>query len=192
MHAFRRGLTALFHSLRSIAHLVQHPRREVPGSSKTTRSSPSDPRSDFASTGTRFSASTQGGGDALTFAFHWKAILSGGAAWAPFAQKRLPLEGKSAQEALQAEPRNPRADSASTGRPICAGRHREADTLRFCFHWNAFLGEKRACSNSPSSGTQIRAKRPSHRAPSPPAGVDSNRVAPRVSRRRLPQPRTLL
>ena len=39
MHAFRRGLAALFHSLRSIAHLVQHPLQDARGSSKTTRSS---------------------------------------------------------------------------------------------------------------------------------------------------------
>ena len=144
-------------------------------------------RADLRSTGRRFSAGEKHEANALTFAFHWKAFLGAGTPWTPPAQILVPLEGPPAQEAL----RKPiRANMSSSETHFFASQRHGAAALKPCLHWKAFLGEKTVRS-SPSHWNQNLSNEAIASFPRLSAGVDSNRVAPRVSRRRLPQPRFL-
>lgn len=144
-------------------------------------------RADLRSTGRRFSAGEKHEANALTFAFHWKAFLGAGTPWTPPAQILVPLEGPPAQEAL----RKPiRANMSSSETHFFASQRHGAAALKPRLHWKAFLGEKTVRS-SPSHWNQNLSNEAITSFPRLSAGVDSNRVAPRVSHRRLPQPRPL-
>lgn len=141
------------------------------------------------------------------FAFHWKAFLGRREARSQCAhfcvplegvsrrrdtldspaQILVPLEGPPAQEAL----RKPiRANMSSSETHFFASQRHGAAALKPRLHWKAFLGEKTVRS-SPSHWNQNLSNEAITSFPRLSAGVDSNRVAPRVSRRRLPQPRFL-
>ena len=144
-------------------------------------------RADLRSTGRRFSAGEKNEANALTFAFRWKAFLGAGTPWTPPAQILVPLEGPPAQEAL----RKPiRANMSSNETHFFSSQRHGAAALKPRLHWKSFLGEKTVRS-SPSHWNQKLSNEAITSFPRLSAGVDSNRAAPRVSRRRLPQPRPL-
>lgn len=144
-------------------------------------------RADLRSTGRRFSAGEKNEANALTFAFRWKAFLGAGTPRTPPAQILVPLEGPPAQEAL----RKPiRANMSSSETHFFASQRHGAAALKPRLHWKSFLGEKTVRS-SPSHWNQNLSNEAITSFPRLSAGVDSNRAAPRVSRRRLPQPRPL-
>lgn len=144
-------------------------------------------RADLRSTGRRFSAGEKNEANALTFAFRWKAFLGAGTPRTPPAQILVPLEGPPAQEAL----RKPiRANMSSSETHFFASQRHGAAALKPRLHWKSFLGEKTVRS-SPSHWNQNLSNEAITSFPRLSAGVDSNRTAPRVSRRRLPQPRPL-
>ena len=144
-------------------------------------------RADLRSTGRRFSAGEKHEANELTFAFRWKAFLGAGTPRTPSAQILVPLEGSPAQEAL----RKPiLANMSSSETHFFASQRHGAAALKPRLHWKSFLGEK-AVRSSPSHWNQNLSNEAITSFPRLSAGVDSNRVAPRVSRRRLPQPRPL-
>ena len=169
-------------------------------------------RADLRSTGRRFSAGEKHEANALTFAFHWKSFLGRREARSQCAHFCVPLEVVSRRRDT---PDSACADSRSTGRPSCARSVEKTHPRKYVFQrnalfcksasrsrcaqtsppleglrWKSFLGE-RTVRSSPSHWNQNLSNEAITSFPRLSAGVDSNRVAPRVSRRRLPQPRFL-